>query len=113
MKLVNLLIALVAVATIKSVSVGYNWAPAASYSYAPAVSYDWAPASYSYSNWAPASYTYNNCGSYGYQPVCGVNNVTYMNACACRRASVRVRYQKACTTTATKTYTLAGNGYYW
>ena len=32
-------------------------------------------------------------------PVCGQNNVTYANACTCRRAQVQVAYQTACTTT--------------
>ncbi len=83
---------------------------------APSVSYStWAPASNWVSgyNWAPSSYSVGNCGSYGYAPVCGSNNVTYMNSCACRKASFQVKYKRACTTTSTKTYTLAGNGYYW
>ena len=47
-----------------------------------------------------ASCWYSNCGV-TYAPVCGSNNVTYNNACLCRRAGVRVRFRRACATVAT------------
>ena len=37
---------------------------------------------------------YDDCNSY--KPVCGSNQVTYQNACACNRAKVQVRHQGRC-----------------